>query len=460
MAILSVVINDDENNDITFEYLPVNLKEVFQEESSPTSVFFVRPCYKEAYQRIDEIFSGNEQNLNIALSGTPGIGKSSFIIYLIWTLLHVKEKKITRIVLQTTAFVVLLDLESITTTDDPTLVKNALFTIGTLHVADGRISLMSNNRIPTLWISSPRWDNFKHFQFKEMESSHLLYLPVWNWNEIHCLLKMSSNMFNKEIIKEKFMIFGGNLRSLTKVKTTLDFLNGKIVDCSIEQVFRQALIKTYKFEHSHYLIHMVVKNLSLIGMTFASDYVAVKLWEKHEQFLLQKLKELVVSTSNDPIFYPLFERFGHAWLRRGTPRSITCRSLENDKEEEHILPHIKNTMSFDKTENILTEIKDNIYYVPSICNFDGIDSLSSLGMFQFTVSTTHSIRGVHLLSQLTNLYKTKPVPFYFIVPMEHYKDFKKQAIKSGNKIARRILNIHQYVVGIDLNVDDILSNHI
>ena len=87
------------------------------------------------------------------------------------------------------------------------------------------------------------------------------------------------------------------------------------------------------------------------------------------------------------------------------------------------------------------------YYEPTDeDNFPAVDSLSPQGMFQFTVSAKHPIRGVEILRKLRNLYDEPKL--YFVVPPHQFEKFKKQDFKAkeGTKDLKSIVGLKQYVL--------------
>ena len=79
-------------------------------------------------------------------------------------------------------------------------------------------------------------------------------------------------------------------------------------------------------------------------------------------------------------------------------------------------------------------------------NFPAIDSLSSQGMFQFTVAAEHPIRGVLILGSLSKLYDEPKL--YFVVPPHRFEKFKKQSFKAkqGTIEVGPIAGLKQYVL--------------
>ncbi len=63
-------------------------------------------------------------------------------------------------------------------------------------------------------------------------------------------------------------------------------------------------------------------------------------------------------------------------------------------------------------------------------NFPAINSLSSQGMFQFTIAAENPIRGGQIMEKLCKLYKEPKL--YFVVPPHRYLYFRKQSSKAKN----------------------------
>lgn len=76
-----------------------------------------------------------------------------------------------------------------------------------------------------------------------------------------------------------------------------------------------------------------------------------------------------------------------------------------------------------------------------------VDSLSSQGMFQFTVAADHVIRGVDVLRTLCSLYGSEP-KLYFVVPSHRFAKFRKQPFMrtKGAKELKPIPKLKQYVL--------------
>ena len=94
------------------------------------------------------------------------------------------------------------------------------------------------------------------------------------------------------------------------------------------------------------------------------------------------------------------------------------------------------------------------YYEPTDQdNFPAVDSLSPQGMFQFTVSAEHPIRGVEILGKLCKLYKEPKL--YFVVPPHRFANFKKQRFKAkqGTREVGLVAGLKQYVLELSVCKD-------
>lgn len=84
-------------------------------------------------------------------------------------------------------------------------------------------------------------------------------------------------------------------------------------------------------------------------------------------------------------------------------------------------------------------------------NFPALDSLTTEGIIQSTVSERHPINQTEII-QAVELYDRKPVNYYFFVPSHIFAEFKMQQIKPPLP-GKTQSPIRQYAVSVDVNVD-------
>jgi hypothetical protein len=178
----------------------------------------------------------------------------------------------------------------------------------------------------------------------------------------------------------------------------------------------------------------------------ASEYVGEQLWIRHSAQMIENLQEMFRGSPNE-ISRHLFEIYGHRVFSVGG-RTLKCRCLKNETVTEMTLDAIQSQrITFGKNTNLtFADLLDKYYEPTDDDNYPAIDSLSSQGMFQFTVAAEHPIRGVQNLRKLCELYD-KP-KLYFVVPPHRFAAFQKQKFKAkpGSGDVNEISNLEQYVL--------------
>jgi len=185
----------------------------------------------------------------------------------------------------------------------------------------------------------------------------------------------------------------------------------------------------------------------------ASKYVGEQLWILHYAQMITNLQEMFGGSPNE-ISRHLFEIYGHLVFSRGG-QTLKCRCLEDATVTETMLDALDSQrITFGKNTIPTAVALAGSYYEPTDeDNFPAVDSLSPQGMFQFTVSAEHHIRGVGILEKLCKLY-VKP-KLYFVVPPHRFKKFKKQRfkVKQGTKDVESIDGLQQYVLELPVKIN-------
>jgi hypothetical protein len=162
--------------------------------------------------------------------------------------------------------------------------------------------------------------------------------------------------------------------------------------------------------------------------------------------MITNLQEMFGGSPNE-ISRDLFEIYGRlVFSRAGQTRK--CRCLEDASVSEIRLDALNSQRITFGRDTIPTAVALACsYYEPTDeDNFPAVDALSPQGMFQFTVSAEHPIRGVKILGKLCKLYDEPKL--YFVVPPHRFEKFKKQSFKTkeATKDAKSIVELKQYVL--------------
>ncbi|KAJ3111332.1 hypothetical protein HDU96_005789 [Phlyctochytrium bullatum] len=247
-----------------------------------------------------------------------------------------------------------------------------------------------------------------------------------------------------QTLEEKYQIFGGVARFVfdTNTETSImETMEKTLADADAVKAVRCIGLTTSAFENSHTLLHLIVSNkYQFLNVDIASKYVGEQLWIRHAAQMMTNLQDMI-GCSPPEIARHLFEIYGHLVFSAGG-RTLKCRCLESGTVTQMKLDSLNSQrVTFGKDSIPTAEDLQGKYYEPTDDpNFPAIDSLSSQGMFQFTVKQDHAIAGAKILKKLCKLYVEPKL--YFVVPPHRFKAFKKQSFKSSKGIP----HLKQYVL--------------
>ncbi|OAJ37371.1 hypothetical protein BDEG_21402 [Batrachochytrium dendrobatidis JEL423] len=413
---------------------------------------YVRKCYKDVFELL--LAQIGDKKESFAISGTPGIGKSLFFVYILYRLIKGSRKKTlslkpNRIVYQVGSTYECFDLQQqfvarTTRFDAEELVRKQ----DTFYVIDGRTSEPLVSSCIVLFISSPRSEWYKEFVKQKMAKEW--YFPVWTLDELqacwlHCYPGLKIETFN-----ERYRIYGGVARSV--FDTSSDPIKKALADVNAVKGTQSIGELTKAFTTSHTLLHVIVSDdgkYELLHLDIASKYVGEKLWQRHSSQMITNIQ--VMLGAPDEISRYFFEIYGHRVFCTGG-QTLKCRCLEDGTMTDITLDTLNGQRTTFGRDTIPTAAAlDGNYYEPTDDdNFPAIDSLSQQGMFQFTVAAEHPIRGVDILTKLCNLYDEPKL--YFVVPPRRFEGFGEQSFKAkkGTEQVQPIPGLKQYVIKLPL----------
>jgi hypothetical protein len=207
---------------------------------------------------------------------------------------------------------------------------------------------------------------------------------------------------------------------------------------------------TSTFSSTHVLFHIVVnRNFEMTGLDLASHYVGLRLLEKYKLELIEDLARF--DGVQRAIGGHLFEMYGHLVFSRGGVE-LKCKCLETGKESQIFLKEYHGARMPLCTKEIPIKMISG-YYAATDRNFPAIDSMSEQGMFQFTISFDHPIRGVEIFDRLCGYYDEPKL--YFVVPSHIFASFKAQEFKQmrGNKTAHSVQGLKQFAIELPAQRD-------
>ena len=463
---------------------------------------FVRDAYKDIYDLVTAVPS------RAILTGTSGVGKSCFLIYLLIRLLSEKEDEIiffqdvdgdnASLYCLTSNFV-----RSIPSSDTATFLEQS----NIWYLADGIMQPRTVSARSLLAISpanlggkeSNHIDTYK----KEVVHNNIFYMPPWNLEELEICRAELFELVESEWLKTFFDKIGGVPRYTLEMPANAVSTyqagqhNNNLDECTVATTsalnhLNQALenashpvdimISVYQnigsLKHSNRLVHFIpdVNNYNDTSLKFASPYVEETIMDKIDNFdCMNQLVHDMMNSSSGTKRGISFEVVVGNILRKGDIE-FTYRRLWDEGEDgnkEELLYNYKKPLAVKaiRTPEHIKEIKDGELAIPSKSNFPAIDFfVGPNSLFQVTVGTHHPIKQ-HLLVDLvrnTQGYseennKAPQIDLYFVVPDDIYSNFPHQNYyvdlqKKGNakdtiKLAERqsaeLTNVRQWALKID-----------
>lgn len=421
---------------------------------------YVRKCYEDVFElllkniEMESLASRNVSMKSYGISGTSGIGKSLFFVYILYRLLKdFPEKTLplrpNRIIYQHGLDFTCFDLQTklvlgISDWDASHCVEQP----DTLYVLDGQAIPMASSCI-ALYIASSLPAEYTRFCEKRMAEEW--YFPVWTLEELQTCRRQCYHAFSIEALEKNYAIYGGVPRWVfDKIRRNPTWMERALMDDDVVESVR--IIRngnpTLKYSDSHTLLHLIISNdgqYDFDHVDIASRYAGEQLWLLHSAKMITHLEDMFTRRPND-ISRHLFEIYGHLLFSRGG-ETLKCRCLEDSKNSKFKLDNMKRRITFGK-DSIPAALKSGSYYEPA--GEYNLPALSSQAMFQFTVAAEHPIGGVQILDKLCKLYDESKL--YFVVPPHHFATFKKQKFEAtqGTEDVLPIVELKQYVLELPI----------
>jgi len=412
---------------------------------------FVRRCYVDVFDLLVKRIGYSEKSF--AISGTPGIGKSLFFVYIMFQIVKGRLLNFKQILYQRgTSFECFYFKEKIVCDSK----ENAYILVRdpeTLYIIDGRDSEPLLSSCVVLFISSPRSEQYK--EFVKQKTAKQFFLPVWTFEELQNCRMCCYSSLPLDLICSRYQIYGGAARPVFHSDFTwmLEDMGAALADVDAVKGVRHIGSPTKIFQTTHTLLHIIVSDDGLyrfLHVDVASKYVGEQLWQLHHAQMIINMQEMFSGSPNE-ISRHLFEIYGHLIFSRGG-KKLKCKNLEDESVSEITLEKLDGKrISFVKDK--IPDVLEAYYYEPFDENFPAIDSFSPQGLFQFTVAPEHPIRGARILGKVSQLFQNPKL--YFVVPPHRFERFKKQKFlaSDGNSSVEPVPLLKQFVLELPVAVE-------
>ena len=395
------------------------------------NTLYIRDSYRK-------IASSIKSGINkVIITGTPGIGKSLFLIYLLWKL--VREGK--RVLFVYHPFNIYYDgkggVYGFESGNLPSVYDLSFWNDTLWCLFDCKLKKESSlERFPfelcTFILStSPRREMIN--DFKKPPAPQYFFMPTWEKAE----LKAIAPVFDKsDEWEERFVILGGIPRFVLESTElpAISILEAACSEFSLDDCIRKIGMNseiTDKSKVIHSLVHVKsVSPFTQSSVCFASETALNVIYREKYLKNNHKMRELLSSCEGNPLTQALcgyiFERYAIELLEKGG--TFACRELVSGKKKsnapaEGSLEVPRSTKEIEDT--ILPTQLPNQLYVPKTKNYVAIDAwIHGIGAFQMTVGKTHDIKPA-AKKHLAQLGKANRL--YWLLPPLYYHSFTKKS---------------------------------
>ena len=437
-----------------------NVSEIWDEKQ-----FYVRGCYTE----IADIMLKNKPPV-MSLLGSSGIGKSNFMVYLIWRRFQDSELKDFPVFLHQRDIILQFEKDQ-----EPKKVDAATLYSAppqALYIMDADIDVEHGVCCQSLWIASarrPETARTEHFKKAERFSGQF-FMPPWALEEMLNSEVMDLHKVNETVVKERFGIFGGTARLvLERDKTRAENDKERLVEAVQSADALQCLKVSSDMKALSKTTHLLVKmhpkrEFSAFHVQLLSPYVRKELVKRNRAKRAQALWDCIEDGMITGIGFALFEEQFHQFMQDKSigkfklrTRCLKAGGTETTQELQGGLEGVL------ISGNAPPDIEDGKYYQPQSKNFPDFDSWTSEGVFQLTIADTHDItfnaggkamdvtktQASKIVDALSKKHDSK-AKFFFVVPQFQYDNGWKtmQAVKQPEMAEK----IEQWVVCFEQNL--------
>eukprot|EP00930_Biecheleria_cincta_P028083 TRINITY_DN1958_c0_g2_i4.p1 TRINITY_DN1958_c0_g2~~TRINITY_DN1958_c0_g2_i4.p1 ORF type:complete len:632 (-),score=137.37 TRINITY_DN1958_c0_g2_i4:485-2329(-) len=440
-----------------------NVSEIWDEEQ-----FYVRDCYTE----IADIML-KKKNPVMSLLGSSGIGKSNFMVYLIWRRFQDSELKDFPVFLHQRDDIFRFKKGEEPKKVDVRTLKSTLQQA--LYIMDADIDVEHGVFCQSLWITSARRPetaafNTEHFKKAERFSGQF-FMPPWTLTEMLSAEVMALHKLNEEVVKERFGIFGGTARLVLErdeTRTVVD--RRRLVEAVQSADALQCLKVSSDMKAISKTTHLLVKmmpwsNFSWFDVQLSSPYVRQELVKRNRAKRAQALWDRIDDGMITGIGFALFEEEFHQFMQDKSigkfklrARCLTADGKGSDTTQE-LQGGLEGVLI---SGNPAADIKDSEYYQPQGKNFPAFDSWTSQGVFQLTIADAHDITfndsGKAMDVTKTQAYKIvdalckkhdSKAKFFFVVPQFQFDKWKTVQTVKQPEMAEKI---EQWVACFEQNL--------
>jgi len=399
---------------------------------------------RESYRKIESIITNKT-----VITGTPGIGKSLFLIYLLWNLVK-NGKRVLFIYFPLNIYydgkggVYTIAWENLPVEDDFTFWNDTLWCLfDAKNKEQAHLHRIPYEMCRFIMSTSPRREMMN--DFKKPPRPQTFYMPTWTEAELKAIAPLFPHA--AEEWSYRFTVLGGVPRHVLEdtVENPTEMLERACKECSLDDCVKTVGVSSKITEKSkvvHLLVHVTSTDPYKQSSVCYASQTALNIIVRNKGIeAKQKMRQLLAYCHGNPLVAALcgyiFEPYAIELLEKGGP--FRYRKLVHGNTKD---------IPAEGTLNIPSSIKEvvdkvepnqtlNQLYVPKATNHPVIDAwIPGIGAFQMTVGKTHDIKG-GASDDLAKLQKDGN-KLYWLLPPLYYDTFTKKTPQDIDQYAMLI----------------------
>lgn len=433
--------------DSTFD-VPTGVPQAFKFDGKK---IYVRDCYPRYYDLLVSLLEDDGVE-RVSLTGTPGIGKSTFYLYFLTRYHQTNPGKSIALVSFSKSRV----MKSCKVLEDGSLAtQTTIPTSGIdLYLYDGppkKTQPDDSGKLITFTCPNYGW-----FDDVLRDSYHRKrYMPDWEFSELQKANVELELGICDEVLRERFRLFGGSARYCLCT-------NEEYVDEGRMKV-RQGLSKIKSLDHIescfdgeidldlvvHRLMRHVISNparLYQADLVPASEEISILMKERLDKGLEHergKLMHWLDGSGKASTFAGwLFENFVHEELQKGGTFALRPLGNAESGSVQLLIDKQPGVYQRFKEKLALDQVFRDIYHAPKASTLKSVDSFIIIGddrlvLFQITRNSSHPVASegiVDLLMKLGMLEAAKTnkisVQLVFVVPIQMSATYRSQPVEN------------------------------
>eukprot|EP00195_Chlamydomonas_chlamydogama_P008570 CAMPEP_0202890160 /NCGR_PEP_ID=MMETSP1392-20130828/660_1 /ASSEMBLY_ACC=CAM_ASM_000868 /TAXON_ID=225041 /ORGANISM="Chlamydomonas chlamydogama, Strain SAG 11-48b" /LENGTH=584 /DNA_ID=CAMNT_0049573679 /DNA_START=72 /DNA_END=1826 /DNA_ORIENTATION=+ len=393
----------------------------------------VRKCYEDFLEIIQEqMYKGVTK---IVITGSPGIGKSYFLYYLLHHLKSLPDKPV--VVLSgpgKTMPSLCFHGDNVYDGEFPAFTEY-LKDPNTWYLVDGHVPHFCNAK--TVLAASPNQKLYR--AFLKLEGATRRTMPEWTKEELDtCRLRMYGTL-DQATMDDRYNKWGGRPRFVLEKaedKSQQAQLDEAIDKSTLLPTLRSLGESTSSSEASDCLLTIQVgPDYIETYVTFASVYIQERVLSKLSKVNRDDIDMWLDSTEGRPTFGTIrglvFERITHNDICSGN-FEVICKDLETGALVKDPFPLPVKRMAF-KDYSELSTAADQVYCTPASPTLGAVDALMKpCHLFQLTVRQEHPVK-VEPLNEAVKALGAKEANLYFVVHASVFDNFTTQSYEQSKK---------------------------